>query len=66
MYFVYYSIGFRVYYRACLVLTILPILAILISGYFVKHTFSFQHIQNINSATVKSHLRFLLSHIILF
>ena len=34
--------------------------------YFAKHPFSFQHIQNVNSVTVKSHFNFFLSHQILF
>ena len=34
--------------------------------YFVKHPFSFQHIQNVNSVIVKSYFKFLLFHKIYF
>ena len=65
-------------FRPCFFMTILAILIILISQngqnvYIAKHQFSFQHIQNVNSATVKyhstivkSHFKFFLSHNILF
>ena len=57
--------------KPCLFMAILTILTIFIfqnglNIYFVKYSFSFQHIQNVNSATVKNYFRFLLSHKILF
>ena len=59
------------YLWVCLLLAILVILTILVLDillniYSHSNTFSFQHILNVNSATLKSHFRFLLSHKILF
>ena len=66
------------FFTARLFTPILVILVILIfqngqNNYFVKYSFSFQHIQIVNSitvnchsATVKSHFRFFLSHKTLF
>ena len=57
-----------------LLLAILAILIIFVighsdhfySGYFVKHLFLFQHILNVNLATIKNHFKFFLFHVILF